>query len=211
VTRRVGRGLQLAAASVLLVAYTATSHYCNTHGIRGLGAVLALSPLMILASSLLWRSVRPRLAAGALTVAAGLVLYYEWPQIEKKFSMVYLLQECGMYSLLAAGFAHSLRPGDTALCTRLADRLHGPLTPREVRYTRQVTAAWAIFFAALTSIILALYVLVPFAVWSLFVNFIALPLVALMFVVEYAIRRRVLPDTERPGILASVRIFFASR
>lgn len=207
---RVGRGLQLAAASALLAAYTGLSHYCNIHGIRGLGAVLALAPPLVLGSSLLWRSAPPWMA-GPLTVAAALLLYYWWPQLEKKFSMVYLLQECGMYGLLAFAFGHSLGPGETALCTRLADRLHGPLTPRELRYTRQVTAAWAIFFAALTLAILSLYLFAPLAVWSLFVNFIALPLVALMFVAEYAVRCQALPETDRRGILASVRIFLSSR
>ncbi|HTB28676.1 MAG TPA: hypothetical protein VK715_06980 [Steroidobacteraceae bacterium] len=207
---RVGRGLQLAAASVLLAAYTGLSHYCNTHGVGGLGAVLALAPPLVIGLGLLWRSAPPWIA-GSLTVAAALLLYYWWPQLEKKFSMVYLLQECGMYGLLAFGFGRTLGPGDTALCTRLADRLHGPLTPRELRYTRRVTAAWAIFFAALTLAILSLYLLAPLAIWSLFVNFIALPLVALMFVAEYAVRRQALPETRRSGILASVRIFLSSR
>lgn len=208
--QRVGRGLQLAAASVLLAAYTGLSHYCNTHGVRGLGAALALTPLLVIAVSLLWRSAPPWIA-GPLTVAAALLLYYWWPQLEKKFSMVYLLQECGMYGLLAFGFGRTMRPGDTALCTRLADRLHGPLTPRELRYTRRITAAWAIFFAALTLTILSLYLFAPLAVWSLFVNFMALPLVGLMFVAEYAVRRRALPETYRSGILASVRVFLSSR
>jgi uncharacterized membrane protein len=175
-----------------------------------LGAILALTPPLVLGLSLLWRSTRPWIA-GPLTVAAALLLYDCWPLLEKKFSMVYLLQECGMYGLLAFGFGRSLRPENTALCTRLADRLHGPLTPRELRYTRQVTAAWAIFFAALTLTILALYLCGPLAVWSMFVNFIALPLVALMFVVEYAVRRRTLPETDRRGILATVRVFLSSR
>jgi uncharacterized membrane protein len=207
---RVGRWLQIAAASALLAAYTGLSHYSNTHGRRPLGAILALTPPLVLGLSLLWRSTRPWIA-GPLTVAAALLLYDCWPLLEKKFSMVYLLQECGMYGLLAFGFGRSLRPENTALCTRLADRLHGPLTPRELRYTRQVTAAWAIFFAALTLTILALYLCGPLAVWSMFVNFIALPLVALMFVVEYAVRRRTLPETDRRGILATVRVFLSSR
>jgi uncharacterized membrane protein len=210
VTLSVGRWLQIAAASATLAAYTGLSHYCNTHGIGALGAVLALTPPLLLGSSLLWRSTRPWIA-GPLTVAAALLLYDCWPQLEKKFSMVYLLQECSMYGLLAFGFARSLAPEDTALCTRLAERLHGPLTPREVRYTRQVTAAWAVFFGALTLTILGLYLFGPLAIWSMFVNFIALPLVALMFVAEYAVRRRALPETDRRGILASVRVFLSSR
>ncbi len=175
-----------------------------------MGAVLAAAPPIALGLSLLWRSARPSLA-GALTVAAALLLYDQWPRLEKQFSMVYLLQECGMYGLLTIGFGRSLASGEVALCTRLADRLHGPLTAREVRYTRQVTAAWACFFGALTLTILMLYLLAPLAIWSLFVNFIALPLIALMFVGEYAVRRRALPETDRRGILASVRVFLWSR
>jgi uncharacterized membrane protein len=51
----------------------------------------------------------------------------------------------------------------------------------------------------------------PRAIWSLFVNFVALPLVGLMFIVEYAVRRRLLPDSERRGVLATVRVFLSSR
>jgi uncharacterized membrane protein len=210
VTLRVGPGLQIAAACALLAAYTGLSHYCNTHGIRALGAALALTPPLGVGLSLLWRSARPWIA-GPLTVAAAVLLYDCWPQLEKKFSMVYLIQECGMYGLLAFGFGRSLGAGHTALCTRLADRLHGPLTPQELRYTRQVTGAWAVFFGILTATILALYMFAPRAIWSLFVNFLALPLVGLMFIVEYAVRRRLLPDSERRGVLATVRVFLSSR
>ena len=58
---------------------------------------------------------------------------------------------------------------------------------------------------------LALYLLAPMAIWSMFVNFIALPLVALMFLTEYAVRRCTLPDTDRRGILATVRVFLSSQ
>jgi uncharacterized membrane protein len=169
-----------------------------------------LAPPLGFGLSLLWRSARPWIA-GPLTVAAAVLLYDCWPQLEKKFSMVYLMQECGMYGLLAFGFGRSLGSGHTALCTRVADRLHGPLTPQELRYTRQITAAWAIFFGVLAVSILAFYMFAPRAVWSLFVNFIALPLVGLMFIVEYAVRRRLLPDSERRGVLATVRVFLSSR
>jgi uncharacterized membrane protein len=116
-----------------------------------------------------------------------------------------------MYGLLAFGFWRSLGSGNVALCTRLADKLHGPLSARELRYTRRVTLAWAIFFSAITAAIALLYLIASRAIWSAFVNFIVLPLVAAMFAGEYAVRRRVLPATFRSGILATVRIFFVSR
>jgi uncharacterized membrane protein len=205
-----GRRPQIAAAAVLLAAYTGLSHYCNTRDVRPLGAILALSAPVVAGAALLWRSASPWIA-GVATVVAALLLYDYWPQLEKNYSMVYLVQECGMYGLLGAGFGRSLRPGGRALCTRLADRLHGPLTPAEVRYTRQVTAAWGVFFAALTLAIVALYLFAPRRLWSLFVNFVALPLIALMFVAEYVVRGHLLPHTDRRGVLATVRVFFSGR
>jgi uncharacterized membrane protein len=202
--------LRIAAVSLLLIAYALLSHYCNTHASRTLGAVLALTPLLGAAFALLWRVAKPLIALLA-GIMASVLLYDCRGFFEQHFSIVYLLQECGMYGLLAFGFGHSLRPNEVALCTQLADRLHGPLSEREVRYTRQVTAAWSAFFAAMTLGIVLLYLLAPRGVWSAFVNFIAIPLIALMFVVEYAVRRRVLPESFHSGILATVRIFFASR
>jgi len=202
--------LQVAAVCALIIAYTGLSFYCSTRGAQRLGAVLALAPPVALLLAVLWRVLHPAVAAVAAILATA-VLYDCWPVLEKQFSIVCLFQECAMYGLLAIGFGRSLRAADTALCTRLADRLHGPLTARELRYTRQVTLAWTLFFAALTAAILALYVLAPLAVWSAFVNFAALPLVAAMFIGEYAVRRRVVPQTGRVGLLATLRTFLASR
>jgi uncharacterized membrane protein len=141
----------------------------------------------------------------------ALLLYDNWPILEKNFSVVYLLQEFGMYGLLAVGFGRSLRAGEVALCTRLADKLHGPLNAAEILYTRRVTLAWTLFFALMGVIIAVLYVAAPRAVWSAFVNFVATLLIVAMFAAEYAVRGRVLPHTERRGIWATVRVFFASR
>jgi len=90
------------------------------------------------------------------------------------------------------------------------DRLHGPLTPQETLYTRRVTAAWALFFILITAATVGLFLFAPLYLWSLFANFGVLPLIGLMFVGEYAVRRRVLPQAPRRGILAAVRVYFAS-
>jgi uncharacterized membrane protein len=202
--------LAIATACVLIAAYTGLSHYCNTHGAERLGAALSLAPLVLVGLAVAWRSLHPLIAA-LITIVAAALLYDCWPWLERHFSAVYFLQESGMYGLLAFGFWRSLRGGDVPLCTRLADKLHGPLSPREVSYTRRVTWAWAIFFSGITLLIALLYAAAPRALWSAFVNFVALPLVVAMFVAEYAVRRRVLPATFHSGILATVRIFLASR
>jgi uncharacterized membrane protein len=91
----------------------------------------------------------------------------------------------------------------------MADKLHGPLNAQEVRYTRRVTAAWALFFLSIAAATLAFFLAAPLRIWSLFANFCVLPLVGLMFAAEYAIRLRVLPQVHRPGMLAAVRVYFA--
>lgn len=202
--------VKTAAFGALILAYTSLSHYCNTRGAHRLGAVLALAPAVAALITVLWQTLRPALAV-LIAALCGLLLYDAWPMLEKNFSVVYLLQECGMYGLLTVGFGRSLCAGEVALCTRLADRLHGPLSAAEIRYTRQVTWAWTVFFAGILAIIVALYCEAPLAVWSAFVNFFTLPLMAAMFAAEYAVRGRVLPQTERRGILATMRVFFANR
>jgi uncharacterized membrane protein len=208
--RRPRGALRIVAVGVLLVAYTCLSHYCNIRGGHRLGAILALTPPVAFLVTVLRHTVPASIVLLAAALGA-LLLYDNWPILEKNFSVVYLLQECGMYGLLAAGFGRSLRPGAVALCTRLADKLHGPLNAAEILYTRRVTLAWTLFFSLMGATIVVLYAAAPRAVWSVFVNFLATPLILAMFAAEYVVRGRVLPHTERRGILATIRVFFASR
>jgi uncharacterized membrane protein len=204
------RRLQLAAIIVFVFAYAVLSHYGNSVAkTHTLGIGLAVGPVMTVGLLLLWRWTRLWVALPAAATAAVLLRHY-WPVLEKNFSVVYLLQEGGFYSLMAASFALSLVGARVALCTQLADKVHGPLSAQEVLYTRRVTAAWALFFVLITAVTFGLFVFAPLRIWSLFANFCAVPLMGLMFVAEYAVRRRVLPQVQRRGILAAVRVYFAS-
>ena len=203
------RRLQLTAIVAFAVAYAGLSHYGNSVAkTHDLGVGLALGPVLTVGLLLLWRGTH--LWVALLAAAAGaVVLRLYWPVLERNFSLVYLLQEGGFYSLMAASFGGSLLGDRVALCTQLADQVHGPLTPQEVLYTRRVTAAWALFFLLITAATLILFLFAPLRLWSLFANFCVLPLIGLMFVAEYAVRRRVLPQVPRRGILAAVRVYFA--
>jgi len=204
------RGLQLTAIVSLVAAYAALSHYSNTvTTARDLGVFLALGPLLAFALALLWRAAGVKAALPA-TAAAALLLRHYWPLLKENFSVVYLLQEGGFYTLMAFSFGRSLVGHGTPLCTQLADQLHGPLTAQEVLYTRRVTAAWTLFFVLIAAATLGFFVFAPLRTWSLFANFCVVPLIGLMFVGEYAVRRRVLPGARRPGLLAAVRVYFAN-
>jgi len=122
---------------------------------------------------------------------------------------VYLLQQCGFYCIMAVTFGRSLRKGSVPLCTQLADKVHGPLSDLELRYTRNVTLAWVMFFLLNLAATILLFAFVPLRIWSLFVNFCTLPLILAMFVAEYMVRRRVLPQAHRSGLIATLRVYFA--
>jgi uncharacterized membrane protein len=73
-----------------------------------------------------------------------------------------------------------------------------------------VTAAWAVFFFSIAAVSILLYLLAPLRIWSIYINFCVLPLVGAMFVAEYLVRRRVLPQNRRAGLLATVRVYLAT-
>jgi uncharacterized membrane protein len=202
------RRLQLAAIIVLVITYAGLSHYGNSAvNSHYLAVALVLGPVLLVGLVLLWRWIGPWAALPAAT--AALLLGHYWPVLEKNFSVVYLLQEVGVYGLMAASFGRSLIGQRVALCTQLADKIHGPLTAQEVRYTRRITAAWALFFLLITAATVGFFAFAPLRIWSLFANFCVIPLVALMFVVEYSVRQRALPQMPRQGILAAVKVYFA--
>ncbi len=204
------RRLQFIAAGVLVGVFAGMSHYCNAGGgPGGLGALLALSPLAAMVLILIWRRTA-RVRAAALTAGLAALLLAFWPVLQQHASLIALLEEAGLYGVLAVTFGRSLLPGGEAVCTRLADRLHGPLSSREVSYTRQVTVAWAVFFCAVTAAAILLYLRAPVRIWSIYINFCVLPLVGAMFVGEYVVRRWALPRRRRGGLAAAMRVYFAA-
>ena len=204
------RRLQLAAVAVIFLAYSLLSHYSNSNPqAQDLGAGLALAPMLTVGLVLVWRWSGALIAILA-AAAVALLLRAFWPLFTANFSIVYLIQQCGFYAIMAFSFGRSLLKGRVPLCTQLADKIHGPLSALELRYTRDVTIAWVVFFLANMAVTFLLFEFAPLRIWSLFVNFCSLPLILLMFVAEYAVRRRVLPQVQRNGLIATLRVYFAN-
>jgi uncharacterized membrane protein len=89
-----------------------------------------------------------------------------------------------------AVFAHSLRPGQQPMVTRVASQMRGAALPDELQlYTRQVTQAWVILLAALAlgALLLARFASREF--WSLMTNIVMYLMLGGAFVVEYLYRR----------------------
>ncbi len=100
-----------------------------------------------------------------------------------------------LYASLLAVFAATLLPGRTPIITVVAQRLNQRFHAGMLRYTRHVTIAWCIFFAGQLVASLLLFCFAPARWWSLFISGLNVPLVVLMFLGEYAIRRRRFPES----------------
>lgn len=201
---RIARWLGIAA---LVIGYPLLAHYTNKSAHSGnLGALVAIAPVVLIALVLAWRSTWRFIMLGVLVLSC-VALWAGWPALERHFGLVYWLQHVGIQLILFMTFGRTLIAGRQPLCTRFAEAVHAPLTPQHEFYARQVTVAWTLFFAAMALASTLLFFLTPLATWSVFANFMTLPLVATMFIAEYWVRRWVLPDLQHAHILDAVRAY----
>jgi uncharacterized membrane protein len=206
---RIARWLGIAA---LVIGYPVLAHYTNESAhLRPLGAAVAIAPVVLLALVVAWRSTRRRLVLSILALLCA-ALWMGWPLLAKNFEIIYWLQHAGMQLLLFVFFGRTLIAGRLPLCTQFARIVHAPatLTPSHERYSRQVTLAWTLFFAGMGVVSTLLFFLAPLSAWSVFANFLTPLLVAVMFIVEYVVRYRLLPHAPRTHILDAVRAFMGS-
>ena len=194
------------AIGLAIVIYVLLSHYVLSQTAAGGSrfAAIALLPYLAVAAILAWRS-RHRYAwllmCGVLAMVALRYLY----AIGDHAAWVYFVQHVSGDAMLALVFGATLVRGRVPLCTRIASFQHQTMEPRLARYTRQVTLAWTLFFAANVGISVALFAYAPIVVWSTFANILAVPLVALMFAVEYLVRLRCLPNMKHTSIFDAMR------
>jgi uncharacterized membrane protein len=199
--------LGLALAVVLSVCFAVLAHLAIIDGFpRSLGALLSVVPISLF---VLWavRRSRHRVAATLLVLVAGAALWFGWSALERNFPSVFFLEHAGANLILAIAFGRTLVGDREPLCTRFARLIHGTLEPDVVIYTRRVTLAWTIYFTAVFTIATLLYLGHQIAAWSLLANILNPILIGAMFVVEYAVRLRALPDHKRVGILGGIRAF----
>jgi uncharacterized membrane protein len=198
--------VRTAAAGVALAAYVTLSHHASSaaspDGARF--TVIVLVVYLAVALLLAWRS-RHRLGWILLCLALAALAWRHAEAIGDHAAWVYFIQHAGGNALLALMFGSTLAGSRVPLCTRIAAFVHDPMEPELVRYTRQVTLAWTIFFSANAAISAALFASAPVMVWSVFANLLNLPLVVLMFAVEYGVRLHRLPDVRHASIFEAIR------
>ena len=193
------------------------SHLAITTGrFRDAASVLALVEVTVLAAVTLRRKRGwSRVAGGgiALVLLGVIAARLLWPE---SLGATGLMAASGasqaiIYASLLALFWKSLRPGRTALITRVATRVRGPLSPPITQYTQNVTIAWCWFFGAQLAASALLLLFASHSVWSLYVNVLDAPLVATMFAAEYAIRRWRFRDERHISPAETIRSFARSR
>ncbi|MGS0648465.1 hypothetical protein ACU81Q_12635 [Komagataeibacter melomenusus] len=161
----------------------------------------AMAGCVLLAASVM----RGRVAWGVCLVLLA-ALGYALPP-----GFVLLADSVVLYGLLQGAllllFARTLRPGREPLVTMLARQVHGALRPDVLLYTRQLTWAWSLFFAA-QMLLPALVALVgPAGWWRAVLYGASMPLVLVMFAVEAGVRRWRIRNFDHATIMESVRAF----
>ncbi len=184
-------------AGVLCIAYAVLAHYTSAAPEVGPWAVLlAGAPLAIVGLTF----ARESRGGGIVWLLIGAVvgtLAWAWPRLHNPVGWLYFIQHVSINAVLGMIFGRSLLPGHEPLVTALARLVHKEMTPELLRYTRQVTVAWTVFFLASAALSVLLFVFAPIKAWSVFANILALPLVAAMFIVENEVRKRILPPATR--------------
>lgn len=190
------------------IGYILLAHYTMaTPGNETLGALIALSPILILVFSIVWRAPYRNLMLTLLAIGC-MALFFAWRVVSHHYSHIYWIEHVGTQIFLFLMFARSLMQGREPVCTYFARILKGQTTPEIEQYTRQITIAWVIFFGAMAATSTVLFYCTSLAVWSIFANFLTLPLTAVMFIVEYAARRYLHPNEEHVHILAVVKAYW---
>jgi len=142
-----------------------------------------------------------------LLLTAGVATFLLEREARWGLAAAYGIAHAAIYLFLLWFFGHTLLRGREPLVTRLARRVHGTLPPEMEAYTRRVTFAWCVFFAAQIIISALLFEFASPNTWSLFVSLLNFPLLVLMFAGEYVCRVTFHRNFPHASILQSIRAF----
>ena len=202
-TVRIG-GLVIGGAVYLWLGYLAAS---SDHPPM-VALLVGLFPLIVLALTVAWQS-RARWLAVPLCLAACAWAFVNLQLLREHTALFYFIQHVGAMGLLGLTFGSTLwGSDDQALCSRMAAMvMPGPLGAEHERYTWHVTLVWTLFFVAVGGVSAALFFFGAMDVWALFANIVSPVLIGALFVVEYLVRVRVLPNRPHMSIAATISAY----
>ncbi len=152
------------------------------------------------------KSTAARLFRFVPLVLLTLCLSFAWTPLNNNVRWLYYIQHAGIHCALCWIFARTLGSGKTPLCTEFASWVHDDMSsPKLLWYTRQVTKAWAIFFAAMALVSTALFAYSSADVWTVFSVVLGPILTAAFFLAENLLRRHFLPPQDRVGLAGTWR------
>ena len=203
ITQRVALAAALAGAAACL----ALAYLSSTGRLPPLLSVgISLVAPLVGTVALTWRT-RSRGPVLFVAIALAVIAALHLDELAQHVSALWFIQHAGAHALLAIVFGRTLLPGEIPLATRIAHAVLPSMPPEVVRYSRGVTVAWTIYFIAMTALSVLLYFGASTATWSAFATFVSGPLVAVMFALEFALRRRVLPASHCASIAETVAGF----
>ncbi|HEU0289208.1 MAG TPA: hypothetical protein VFR39_00370 [Burkholderiales bacterium] len=168
--------------------------------------ILIWLPLAVLAGWIVVRSTNKLLWLTAL-LAMGFIVYLLEHQDRLGLAATSGISHTAAYLFMLWYFGHTLARGREPAITRFARRVHGALPPGMELFTRRLTIAWCAFFIAQLSASALLLAFAPLGVWSLFINLLNLPLLAVMFVGQMVYRAIRHPEFPRVTVLQAIESF----
>jgi uncharacterized membrane protein len=182
-----------------IVAYQVLVHLGVTgDAVHPARTALLVLPVAVLGCWILLRSQHRLLWLLILAAAAG-ATWLLARGTELGTAALYGVPHASAYLFMLWLFGRTLLRGREPIITRLARHARGAKLPAAMEaYTRKLTLAWCLFFAAQLAASALLLRFGSVEGWSLFINVLNVPLIALMFAGDYlyrVIRYRDLPQT----------------
>ncbi len=171
---------------------------------------LAFLPLLALAYWIA-RYAQHKILWTLFLLTAGAAIYVIEHETQLGLAAAYGIPHTAIYLALLWLFGRTLARGREPLITGFARRVHGSIPPEMEAYARHVTLAWCVFFIAQPLISAVLFTWATLDTWSLFVNVLNLPLVALMFAAEYLYRVTRHRHFPHASIMKGVQMFTEDR
>ena len=196
------------AVALALAGYALLSHVLMVVAADRPWAILALlGPLLLGVSTVALQQRHLPSVLACMVAASGLWAYVSAHESLHRIEHLYVLQHVGIHLALGFLVGATLRPGATPLVSAFALRVHRVITPELMRYTRRVTWAWSLYFAAMVALSLVLFAAAPWWWWSAFANLLTPVAAVTLFVGEYLLRYRLHPEFERITLARALQAY----
>lgn len=194
-----------------IAGYALLSNWLMVHAANAPFTVaLLFGPLLVAIAGVGWQR-RQWSTLAACGVLGAVLVAVVWRGGLQDAQRLYVLQHGAVLLTLAWGFGLTLRGNAKPLITALAEGVHGRLgqvfTPFMARYTRGLTAAWALFFLCLVLLSVLLYGLAPWPWWSFYCTVLTPLLSVAAFVGEHFWRYHRHPEFPRVSLRAAFEAY----